>query len=404
LTRDRKLNFKKLVVFISRGVKSSLQRELDSFYKEATGSEFNIRVATKGAFSKARAKLKHEAFIELNDNVNQTFYNEAPYLVWNQMRLLSVDGTRLVLPNHKSVVEEFGEHSFGPNADSKRSQALGSVLYDSLNLLTLDAQIAPYSASERDLLYKHLDKVKQGDLLLLDRGYPSIALLFLLKAKGIEYCVRMKEDWWLSVKDFMDSGEKERIVSYKLPKKDRGLLKDYPQMLDTEIKCRLVCIELENGEKEVLCTSLNDMEKYPYEEFCELYHFRWNVEEGYKLFKARAEVERFSGKTALSVKQDFFAKIFIMSLSALLAFPIEERVKKEYKNACSKHPQKINRTSAMSMLMSISVGLFLKKLIKKAIAAFDAIVENTKEIIRPGRKNERKKRPKKLYYMNYKPL
>ena len=127
----------------------------------------------------------------------------------------------------------------------------------------------------------------------------------------------------------MESGEKERIVSYNLPKKDRELLKDYPEMVDKEIRCRLVCIELENGEKEVLCTSLTDMGKYPYEEFCELYHFRWNIEESYKLFKARAEVERFSGKTALAVKQDFFAKVFMMSLSAVLAFPIEEKVKKE---------------------------------------------------------------------------
>lgn len=44
--------------------------------------------ATKGAFTRALAKLKHEAFIELNDNVNQTFYTEAPYLVWNEMCLL----------------------------------------------------------------------------------------------------------------------------------------------------------------------------------------------------------------------------------------------------------------------------------------------------------------------------
>lgn len=391
-------------MFISRGIKSSLQRELDSFYKEATGNEFNIRVSTKSAFTKSRAKLKHEAFIELNDNVNQTFYNEAPYLVWNQMRLLSVDGTRLVLPNHKSVVEEFGEHSFGPKAESKRSLALASFLYDSLNLLTLDARIAPYSYSERELLNHHLEKVKSGDLLLTDRGYPSISLLFLLKAKGIEFCIRMKEDWWLSVKEFMESGEKERIVSYKLPKKDIELLKDYPEMIDKEIKCRLVCIELENGEKEVLCTSLIEMEKYPHEDFCELYHFRWNIEESYKLFKARAEVERFSGKTALAVKQDFFAKVFMMSLSAVLAFPIEEKVKKEYQEASTKHPQKTNRTSALSMLMSISVGLFLKKLVKKAIAAFDSIVSQTREIVRPGRKNGRLKRPKKLYYMNYKPL
>jgi hypothetical protein len=391
-------------VFISRGVKSSLQRELDSFYKEATSSEFNIRAATKGAFTKARAKLKHEAFIELNDNVNQTFYTEAPYLVWNKMRLLSVDGTRLVLPNHKSVIEEFGEHSFGPNADSKRSLAIASVLYDSLNLITLDAQIAPYSASERDLLYKHLEKAKPGDLLLLDRGYPSIALLFLLIAKGIEFCIRMKEDWWLSVKDFMESGGRERIISFRLPNKGITLLGGYPEFINKEIQCRLVCIELENGEKEVLCTSLIDIQKYPYEEFSELYHFRWGVEESYKLFKARAEVEKFSGKTALAVKQDFFAKIFMMSLSAVLAFPIEERVKTEYREADTKHPQKINRTSALSMLMSISVGLFLKKRMKKAIAAFDSVVSQTREIIRPGRKNERKKRPKKLYYMNYKPL
>jgi hypothetical protein len=391
-------------VFISRGIKSSLQRELDSFYKEATGSEFNIRAATKGSFTKARAKLKHEAFIELNDNVNQTFYNQAPYLVWNQMRLLSIDGTRLVLPNHKSIIEEFGEHSFGPNADSKRSLALASFLFDPLNLTTLDARIAPYSSSERDLLYQHLEKVKAGDLLLLDRGYPSISLLFMLMAKGIEFCIRMKEDWWLSVKEFMESGEKERIVSYKLPQKDREQLKDYPSMIDKEIKCRLVCIELENGEKEVLCTSLTDMERYPHEEFCELYHFRWGIEENYKLFKARAEVERFSGKTALSVKQDFFAKVFMMSLSAVLAFPIEERIKKEHLEAKTKHPQKINRTCALSMVMSISVSLFLRKLVTKAIAAFDSIVSQTREIVRPGRKNERKKRPKRLYYMNYKPL
>lgn len=90
------------------------------------------------------------------------------------MRLLSADDTRLVLPNHKSVIEEFGEHSFGPKADSKRSLALASFLYDSLNLITLDAQIAPYSSSERDLLYQHLGKVRTGDLLLLDRGYTKI--------------------------------------------------------------------------------------------------------------------------------------------------------------------------------------------------------------------------------------
>lgn len=391
-------------MLISRGVKSSLQRELDSFYKEIAGGDFNIRQVTKGAFTQARAKLNPEAFVELNENVNQTFYEEAPYLTWHQMRLLAVDGTRLVLPNHKSVTEEFGVHGYGPNADNQHSLALGSFLYDALNLLILDAHIAPYASSERTLLYKHLKKVNQGDLLLLDRGYPSIGLMFLLMARGIQFCMRMKEDWWMTVKDFKDSGEKDRSVTFKLPAKDRGLLQEYPHMVDKEIQCRLIRVELENGEIEILCTSLLDKEKYVYEDFVELYHFRWNVEEGFKLFKSRMEVENFSGKTARAVKQDFFAKVFMMSLCAVLAFPIEERVKKEYQQAKHKHSKKINRTNALSMLREISIALFIRKQAQYAIEAFDQLVQKTTEIVRPGRKNERKKRPKKLYYMNYKPL
>ncbi len=393
------------MVFISRGVKSSLQRELDSFYKDVTGTDFNIREVTKGAFTQARSKLSHEIFIKLNQSVNDTFYSEAPYLVWNNMRLLSVDGTRLVLPNHKSVKEESGEHSFGPKADSKRSLAMGSFLYDPINMLTLDAQIAPYASSERELLYKHLEKVKKGDLLLLDRGYPSIALIFLFMAKGIRFCMRMKENWWLNVKEFSESGREQQVVSFCLPKKDRELLKDYPKMFDRVIKCRLVSAELPNGEKEILCTSLMDSRKYPVEDIGELYHYRWNEEEGYKLFKSRMEVENFSGKTALAVKQDFFAKVFIMSLCADLAFPIEEKVKKEYeREKGSKHQQKINRTNALSMTREICIGLFLKRLIKKALKAFDKIVKSTREIIRPDRKNEREHHLKRLYHMNYKRL
>ena len=390
-------------MFIARGG-SSLQRELDAFYKDVTESDFNVRKVTKGALSTARSHLKPEAFVEMNDNVNETFYSQAPYLIWKKYRLLAVDGTRLVLPNHKTIIEEFGQHEFGPNADSKKSLAMASMMYDVLNLTTIDAQIAPYASSERDLFYKHLAKAKKGDLLLLDRGYPSIAILFLLLAMGVDFCMRMKDDWWLSVKELIESEEQERIVKFKLPKKDKKLLKDYPEYVDKEITCRLVCITLETGEKEVLCTSLIDSEQHPVDDFSPLYHLRWNEEEGYKLLKARAEIECFTGKTAIAVKQDFFARIFAMSYCAILAFPVEEKVRKEYDTSRQKHAQKINRTSALSMFKSITIRLLIKKKIKESINAFDEIVSNTREIIRPDRKVERKKKPKKLYYMNYKCL
>ena len=55
-SRDRKLTFKNLIVIIII-FKSSIQRELDRFYKVVKSGDFNIREVTKGALSQARAKL-----------------------------------------------------------------------------------------------------------------------------------------------------------------------------------------------------------------------------------------------------------------------------------------------------------------------------------------------------------
>jgi adenine C2-methylase RlmN of 23S rRNA A2503 and tRNA A37 len=43
-----------------------------------------------------------------------------------------------------------------------------------------------------------------------------------MKAKGIAYCVRLKEYRLLKEKDF-ESSEKERIVTFTLPMKDRAI-------------------------------------------------------------------------------------------------------------------------------------------------------------------------------------
>ena len=99
-SRDRKLTFNNIILLIIN-FKSSIQRELDGFFKALSKSDFKIREVTKGAFSQARAKLNPWAFQRLNDVAADAFYKEAEYYVWHGMRTLAVDGTRLVLPNHQ---------------------------------------------------------------------------------------------------------------------------------------------------------------------------------------------------------------------------------------------------------------------------------------------------------------
>lgn len=401
----RKLPFEHLIVSILTMGKSSLQREMDKFLKDASDSEFAIRSITKSAFSQSRKQLKPEAFLELNDIICRDFYSQVRYLGYHEHRVLSIDGTRLLLPNSADITEEFGTTGYGPNADAQRSLATTSFLYDVGNYLIVDAQVADKKGSEQSLVLKHLDKTSAGDLLLMDRGYPNKAMFSILLSKGVHFCVRMKENWWLQVKAFFESAAMEEEVVFELSNKDMGTYQSaYPGM-QKSVMCRLVKVILDNGTTEILCTSLLNKEKYPLKDFKEIYHLRWGGEEGFKMYKSRVQIEAFTGKTAVAVKQDIFAKAMMMSLCAAFAFPIEQKVKQEYETACeNKHPQKINRTNAYANTRNIATSLLIKEKVNQAINAFDAIVYQTREIIRPNRSNPRNHRPPKPFYMNYKDL
>ncbi|MFQ3579206.1 MAG: hypothetical protein SNJ71_03575 [Bacteroidales bacterium] len=62
----------------------------------------------------------------------------------------------------------------------------------------------------------------------------------------------------MNIDDFVKSNEKQRIVSFKLPSKDKNNLCDYPEFFDIEIQCRLIKVEVPIGKVEVLCISLLD--------------------------------------------------------------------------------------------------------------------------------------------------
>jgi len=212
--------------------------------------------------------------------------------------------------------------------------------------------------------------------------------------------------FWLPYKQLAKSRKQDITVTMEVPDGDyERYRQQFPGMKKT-IKCRLVKMKADNGEEQILCTSLLDSAKYKLNDFGELYGLRWGIEEGFKMYKARVQIEAFSGKTAIAVKQDIYAKAMMMTLCAALAFPIEEKVIKEYKAdkkaGLVAHPRKINRTFAYWSTKGILIGMFIKKMFKRALSVFDKQVEANTEIVRPGRRNLRKKKPPRLYHMNYK--
>ena len=110
------------------------------------------------------------------------------------------------------------------------------------------------------------------------------------------FCARIPYNRWRVAKKFYVSGNKEQIVKFK--PSPQSIKKCYEMGLNANpLKVRLIRVELESGETEILATSLTDMKKYPIELFSDLYHCRWPVEEDYKTLKYRLQIENFSGKT-----------------------------------------------------------------------------------------------------------
>ena len=99
-----------------------------------------------------------------------------------------------------------------------------------------------------------------------------------------QFCARISYKKWKVVKKFYTSGKKEQIV--KIESSSVSKRKCFQMGLDKKpVRVRLVRIELDTGETEILATSLTDMDMYPHELFAELYHLRWPVEEDYKTLR-----------------------------------------------------------------------------------------------------------------------
>ena len=55
---------------------------------------------------------------------------------------------------------------------------------------------------------------------------------------------------------------------------------------------------------------------------------RWGVEKNYKCLKQWIEIENFSGKSALSVNQGFYAKVLTSNLTAMVVNAAQKQIDK----------------------------------------------------------------------------
>ena len=380
-TRERKLGAERMLHMLLHRLSGPLQLELDAY------CEFlETAPVSKQTFSKARANLNPAFVRKFADGIAVLHARDSDAPSWGEMRLIAIDGTDIALENSAELKRVFG--CSGPKRDA--ATALGSLAYGPLDHAIYDCQIAPYATDERDLAKLHMTRLQQlglkGSLLLFDRWYPSASFLAYTITAGFFFVMRVREKWNLQV----DAVETEDWVVLTHESKDYSV--------------RVLKVVLSTGETETLLTNLNSYQ-LPLEQAAQLYFKRWGIETAYDTLKSKFQLENFSGKTEVSVLQDFYATIYLAGFATICTAEADETIADHDKSKLLKYSRKSNQNRTIAKLRDRFWRILLQHdplLRERMLDRLCADIAAHPESVRPDRSPARKSPRKKRFHMTKK--
>ena len=383
-TRQRKLPLPTVVALLLSGMRKSVQAELDEFFAHLRQQAQLVRHVSEQAFAQARAKLSNSAIPRLNDWVIERAEHYGFVSRWHGFRLVAADASTI---------------RFGLRASHVLRAALPNQIAFGLFLpgceLMLSASLHSVHENERQMLFERLDLLCSSDLLLLDRGYPCRWLVAALNQRAIPFCMRVEKSGtagFTCVREFLRSGLAEQVVTLRAAVQRDVIDFGCPSGPQT---VRLVRHVAPNGQARVLMTNLLDTTRFPANQFADLYHQRWRIEEAFKRLKHRLNLEHVSGLSQLAVEQDVAAKVLCDNLQALAT--LEARGNDELPDR-----ERINRAYAHTALKPLLPALLLGKKVAKLLRNVLKLIAKQTYLHRENLSKPRRPGPKPHKYMTQK--
>lgn len=318
---------------VSQGDRRGYRHILEEFWEEAESHGVPLKTPTPvsaAAFCKARRGIRPGLLRELLHRVARETDRDAESeeLRWKGRRVFAVDGTKVTVRRSPELWQHFGSAT-----GSHYPQATVSALSDVLTGVTHDVQLSPYASSERDALLELLPRLNAGDLIILDRGYPSFEVLDALHRSSIDFVIRVPRNVWREVREFADGKDDDSSWNMTLPRAKDG------RSIAQEIPLRLVRCARDEEDPVILITSLPVSEANR-SEMDELYHLRWGIEETYKLRKGLYLNQRqMHSMTVEGVEQEILALHLFIGLARTM--------RRAAAHQADEHPLDLSQKGAM---------------------------------------------------------
>ncbi len=264
------------------------------------------------SFCTARKKLDESIFRCANRKILTAYAPERGMYLWRGHRLFAVDGTKINLPR-----ELVSSGYRTPNKGAHYPQGLVSCLYELRSQLPFDFDLVSHE-DERKCAHRHLDTLEVNDVVVYDRGYFSYAMLHQHSRTGIHAIFRLQQTNNSVIRQFFASEESDKIVTIS-PSQPAEIRRKHPDLDIVPLKMRLLKYEISGSTFCLGTTLIEPHQRYPIQDFMEVYHSRWGLEELNKVSKQVFVIEDFHAKTERGVKQELFAHYVLITMNRLFA-------------------------------------------------------------------------------------
>ncbi|MEU1407872.1 IS4 family transposase [Streptomyces sp. NPDC005728] len=265
-------------------------------------AELSASIPNKSSFTRARRRLGplvlEAVFRELSGPLASVGLEGSFY---RGMRLAAVDGFVLDAPDTEVNRVAFG----GP---TKNGQSAG---FPQVRVVTLtecgtraqiDAAVGGFSGGEPELAIKTAGSAA-GMLVIMDRGFPGVALWKAYTGTGAHLLIRARSS--VAARPVRQLPDGSYLGRMSLA----GQRASHPG----GVTVRVIEYQVDGGEVIRLLTDLTDVQAYPAAELAALYHERWEAESAFRQIKTfqrgPAEVLR-SGDPDL-VRQEVWAHLVV---------------------------------------------------------------------------------------------
>lgn len=303
-----------LMYMVADGNRLGIRHLVLNFWEDANAQGICVPLGdavSASAICQARQRLPENLFRHLLAALAAEADRGPGQRTWRGKRVYAVDAAQMnVKPNAEL------QEAFRVSKGAYTPLILMSTMVDVFTRMPVNYEIdGRIGVGEREHLLRMLPSIKRGDLLILDRGYPSYEVLRMCAVAGIDYLVRCQNAQTFDLIDsFRESGCADQCFTVDVCVADSSEI--------TSLDVRAVRVEGPDGPA-FYVTSL-PTEIAPVEEIAKLYHLRWQVEEYFKLFTSEyVGQKQFRSTSARGVRQEVGALTLFLAMTRLLAVAAE---------------------------------------------------------------------------------